>query len=81
MKTLEEFKIARREALMSLDEKKIRQFLMDFNGVQHSTDPKIFWGGVHKAITGATDLPIEFRRKSKEYLDAQGLRSLDDGDL
>ena len=55
------------EALLSLDETKIRALYKKWNG----TDlPKgqIFWGAVHKAITGCVSLPIEFRRNSKSWL-------------
>lgn len=36
---------------------------------------------MHKAITGARTLPIEFRRESKQWLEEHGWSSLDDGDL
>lgn len=81
MKTLEEFKAARDAALLSLDEGKIRAFFHEFNGRDLPTNMPTFWGSVHKAITGNTALPIEFRQKSKDYLDAHGLCSFDDGDL
>lgn len=79
--TIEEFNRERNEALLSLDEERIRAMVLKFNGVIQPKDPLIFWGGVHKAITGCTSLPIEFRRQSKAWLDARGLRSHDDGDL
>lgn len=81
MRTLEEFKSARNTALLSLDEFIIRDFFEKFNNHKLPDDPEIFWGSIHKAITGCTDLPFEFRKESKAYLDAKGLRSLDDGDL
>jgi hypothetical protein len=36
---------------------------------------------MHKAITCCTDLPIEYRRQSKLWLNQRGSTSLDDGDL
>jgi hypothetical protein len=81
MKTIEEFKKARNEALLSLNEDKIRMMVLGFNGAEMPINQEIFWGSVHKAITRATDLPLEFRKKSKAYLDSKGLHSLDDGDL
>lgn len=75
------FVAARNAALMSLDEQTIRAFFRKWNGRDLPTNEFTFWGSVHKAITGATDLPIELRRKSKAWLDSNGLRSFDDGDL
>lgn len=72
---------ATNEAWLSMDEEKIREVNRQFNGSELPKDPEIFWGAIHKAITGRTSLPIEFRRKSKAWLDARGLHSLDDGDL
>lgn len=68
-------------AMLSLDEAKIRAFVRKWHGHEWPPEPDIFWGAVHKAITGRASLPIEFRRKSKAYLDERGLRSFDDGDL
>lgn len=88
MRTLEEIKAElaefnreRDEALLSMDEEKIRAMVRKWNGTEMLANAEIFWGSVHKAITGAGTLPIEVRRKSKAWLDARGLRSLDDGDL
>lgn len=69
------------EALLTLDETRIRAMFRKWNEREMPEDPEVFWGSVHKAITGSLRLPIEFRRKSKAWLDANGLRSLDDGDL
>lgn len=81
MRTLEEFLTERNAALLSLDEGRIRAMVKKFNGTDLPTNHLVFWGSVHKAITGATDLPIEFRRKSKAWLTARGYGSHDDGDL
>lgn len=79
-KKLEMFKLERNEALLSLDEGKIRAFHLNWNG---KTIPqgKVFWGSIHKAITGCLDLPLEFRKQSKKWLNENNLKSLDDGDL
>lgn len=74
------FNSERDAALLSLDEEKIRAMFRKWNG-RELPEGKVFWGAIHKAITGATNLPIEFRRKSKAWLESQGLRSFDDGDL
>lgn len=79
--TIEEFRRERNDALTSLDEKRIRIMVRKFNGTDMPIDPEVFWGAVHKAITGCLDLPVEFRRQSKTYLTIHGLQSHDDGDL
>jgi len=66
------------EALLSMDEQRIRAMFRKWNESEMPSDPKVFWGAVHKAITGALKLPIEFRRKSKAWLAERGLSSLDD---
>jgi hypothetical protein len=77
---LEAFKVERNRALLSLDEETIRAYCWKYNGSE-MPQGEVFWGAVHKAITGNTELPIEFRRKSKAWLTERGLHSLDDGDL
>lgn len=71
----------RNEALLSLDEGRIRDYLDKYNGHRGSPIIEVFWGGVHKAITGCNGLPIEFRQKSKTWLIEHGYMSLDDGEL
>ncbi len=79
---MEEFLAERREALMSLDEEKIRAYFLKYNGSEMPMPSgDLFWNAIHKAITGALDIPIEFRRKSKAWLAERGYGSLDDGDL
>lgn len=80
-KTLEQFKRERDEALLSLDESRIREFFHAWNGVEMPRTSNLFWGAVHKAITGNTGLPLEFRGRSKAWLQDRGLRSFDDGDV
>lgn len=75
------FKRERNEALLSLDANRIRGMVRKWNGTEMTGNPLIFWGAIHKWITGCLDLPIDFRRKSKAWLDAHDLRSFDDGDL
>lgn len=81
MAELQAFKRERNEALMSLDEHRIRAMARKWNKIEMPTDMNVFWGSVHKAITGCLDMPLHVRQNSKAYLDATGLRSLDDGDL
>jgi hypothetical protein len=75
------FNKERDEALLSMDEQKIRAMVRKFNGIEMSQHNLVFWGAVHKAITGERSLPLEFRRKSKVWLDKNGLKSFDDGEL
>lgn len=84
IKKLEQFYDDKREALSSLDREKIIAYAEKYNMqffLALKDDEELFWGSVHKAITGVGSLPIEFRRESKKYLDSRGLRSLDDGEL
>ena len=70
----------RDEALLSLDEKKIKAYLRKY-GETPPSNPIVFWMGVHKAITAAKSLPIEFRRKSALWLVLRGSKPMDDGEL
>lgn len=76
-----EYNRERNEALLTLDEKRIRDVYRKWNGRDLPSDPDVFWGAVHKCITGIVALPIAFRRASRDYLAARGLYGLDDGEL
>lgn len=76
-----QFNQERNGALLSMDEQKIRAMVKKWNGTDMPDHPLTFWGGVHKAITGVQSLPLEFRRKSKAWLDEHGFKSFDDGEL
>ena len=79
---IEQFNRDSAEAFQSLDETKIRAFFAKYNpNATLPAEPLVFWAAVHKAITSRTELPIEFRRKSKAYLTEHGFKSWDDGDL
>lgn len=83
---MRQFVLDRDEALLSLDKEKILAYYAKYNphidvNKMRQAHQLAFWGGVHKAITGATSLPIEFRRQSKEWLQRRGMSSFDDGDL
>ena len=81
MPTLEQFKIDQRKALLSLDEAKIRDFARKYGARLPVGSGVAFWGAVHKARTAITSLPIEERRKSKQWLLDNGFTSWDDGDV
>lgn len=78
--SLEEFKHDQREALLSMEEVKIRAFAKKYGQTLPSTS-LIFWEGVHKAITALTNLPLEVRKESKKWLDEHNFKSWDDGEL
>ena len=77
---MQQFLKDRDEALLSLDETKLRDYLRKY-GETPPSDPAVFWMGIHKAITACTSLPIDFRRKSAAWLAVRGARSMDDGEL
>lgn len=81
MKALAQFCEDRNKALLSLDEQTIRDHHQKYGGSPLPTNPDVFWGAIHKTITGITSLPLDFRKASKVYLDEHGLQSHDDGDL
>lgn len=78
---IKQFNRERNEAMLSMDEQKIRAMVRKWNDTEMPSHMETFWGAVHKAITGCLQLPIERRRESKAWLDARGWKSLDDGDL
>lgn len=63
----------RDEALLSLDEKKIRAFCKKYN-VQLSGNPVVFWGSVYKAILAMENCPADTHRKAEDWLDSHGLQ-------
>lgn len=77
---IRKFVMERDAVLMSMDEPTIRAFLSKY-GEDITYTGVTFWAGVHKAITGSTTIPIEFRKQSKQWLDEHGFKSMDDGDL
>lgn len=80
-KEIEDFIKERNKALLSLNEENIRAFHRKWNEREMTSNPVVFWGSIHKAITGIKSFPKEFRQKSKDWLTQNGLKSLDDGDL
>jgi hypothetical protein len=77
---LETWKSDRRNALLSRNREVINAFMIKYG---HPSLPpgELGEAAMHKAITRATDLPLEFRQESKAWLTARNLRSLDDGEL
>lgn len=77
-------KAERDEALLSMDREKILAYGdkwgADFRRFLPNRE-QWFWASVHIARTGAKSLPMEERVKSKQWLEARGLKSIDDGDV
>lgn len=78
---IEQFYRIRNEALLSMDERKIREFWFRNTGHHGPEDSEVFWRAVHKARTGIPGLPLNERRKSKAWLEERGSETFDDGDL
>jgi hypothetical protein len=72
---------ARDQALLSMDEKRIRNYFRKYNGKEMPADPEIFWRAVHKARMANRNLPMAARSESKRWLLAHGSQPLDDGDV
>ncbi len=77
---IKEFKKDRDEALLSLNKDTLDLFFKKY-GIKMSSEPEVYWRAVHKAITSCLSLDIEFRRKSKQWLNEHNSESWDDGDL
>jgi hypothetical protein len=43
-----------------------------------SDDPNVFWATIHKARTGAKDLPADERKKSRDWLAERGMTHMGD---
>jgi hypothetical protein len=77
---LKKFREERKVALLSMDEKTIRKFMLEYD-VALPEDEAVFWAAVHKTRTACKDLPMEARTLSKKWLHQRCLESLDDGDV
>lgn len=74
---LDQFIKERNEALVSLDETKIRAYAKKY-GAEVPEDPEIFWGGVHKAITALPNIPENIRERSEIWLKEHNSKSFGD---
>ena len=73
---IDKFVQARRRALLSMDESRIRRFMRKWNpDAEPPEDPQVFWASVHKARTAATDLPEADRFNSHQWLKNRRLTS------
>ncbi len=79
--SIDQFKKDRNEAMLSMDEKKIRAYMKKYGNQANQPLGDIFWASVHKARTAIPSIPLEERIKSKKWLIERNLSSLDDGEL
>jgi hypothetical protein len=77
---VEQFKEDRRKALLSLDLARVRAYMRKY-GERPPDDDQMLLVSIHKARTGAKDLPQSARLHSKRWLTVRGYSSMDDGDL
>lgn len=70
----------RNEALLSLDEKKIDEYMKKYNpNCQKPKNKKIYWAGIHKAICNLflvpeNEISIEQYERSYKWLEDNGFR-------
>ena len=75
-KLLRDMLAERNEAMLTLDEAKIRAFAERY-GVPMPFDPVAFWAGVHKARYYWTDCPVDKRAESAKYLVDHGFEGVE----
>lgn len=69
---LQKFVKERNEALFSFDPVKIKVFARKY--VAHiPEDPRVFWGGVYKAVCNITNAPEDAVRRAEEGLKELGM--------
>lgn len=64
----------RNEALLSLDKKNIIAYCKKY-GVEVTSDEKIFWAGIHKAILQIKSITPEQRERSEKWLQEHGFKT------
>lgn len=79
---IEAFLAERRAVLIEGDLDAVEVFLKKYNpSLPKPSSREVTEIMLHKARTGATDLPVAMRRASKHWLERRGYQTLDDGDL
>ena len=68
------------QVLLTKDDNKLKAHMRKWN-INIPKSDMIFQIMKHKAITGRIDLPIELRKKSKQWLTERSYMSFDDGEL
>lgn len=64
---LETFIKERNAALFSFDEERIRAYMRKY-GAPIPNNPKVFWGGVCKAVCAITNAPEQAKEKARAWL-------------
>ncbi len=67
------FVIDRDNALLSLDEQKIRSFCRKYN-LSTPDNPVVFWASVYKSVLAMEKCPENIRRKAEYWLDIHGFQ-------
>ncbi len=63
----------RNEAILSLDEQKIRAFCKKYS-ISLSDNPIVFWASIYKCVLVIKDAPQEARKKAEDWLDNHGFK-------
>lgn len=71
---MKEFVKERDEALLSLDETKIRAYLSKYGVIYEPTNELVWWAGIHKSILGIRSATPEQVERSKKWLVEHGFR-------
>lgn len=71
---MEKFVKERNEAILSLDEKKIKRYCKKYR-VPIPENETVFWAGVHKCIIHIDAAPLEQKLKSAAWLNQHGFKT------
>lgn len=71
---IEKFVKEHDEALLSLDEKKIKAYMKKYQVRFCPGNETVFWAGVHKAIIEINSASAEQKKKSHDWLVAHGFK-------
>jgi hypothetical protein len=63
----------RDEALKSLDEAKIKAYMLKWLG-RYPSSPRVFWASVHKARLGLNTMTAQEKAASRDWLSSHGFR-------
>ena len=80
MMAFDEFLSDRKHALLSMDKSVINKYCDKYK-IKMPEDEETFWCAIHKARTADLNLPLEERKKSKQWLSERNFQSMDDGEL
>lgn len=72
--SMSQFVAERDEALLSLDEKKIRAYMKKYHIVYQPENETVWWAGIHKSILGIRSATPEQVERSKKWLVEHGFK-------